>query len=86
MTTIVIEHVKIDELPEVCRAKLTLVPATTVTVRIEAEAQTTAQSKALLVDNPLFGMRRDREDMADVATYIRANRDARFNDYARWQD
>jgi hypothetical protein len=83
MNAIVIEHVKVDELPEAWRAKLALVPATTVTVRIEVEAQTTARIETPLADNPLFGMWRDREDMTDVAAYIRAIRASRFNDDAR---
>ena len=31
-------------------------------------------------DDPLFGMWRDREDMADVAGYVRKLRASRFND------
>lgn len=80
MNAIVIEHVKVAELPEAWRTRLALVPGTTVTVRIEAEAQGTAQTEEHPTDDTLFGMWRDREDMVDVAQYIRAIRTSRFND------
>ena len=83
MNAIVIEHVKLEELPAAWQAKLLLVPQTQgktrVTVRIEAE-DTDEQSAAPLTDDPLFGMWRDREDMSDVAGYIRAMRAPRFTD------
>ncbi len=79
MNAIVIEHVKIAELPEAWRTKLAQIPTTTVTVRIEAEAQGVAQTEVPLTDNPLFGMWRDREDMLAVPDYIRALRASRFN-------
>ena len=47
------------------------------TVRIEEEAQGPAEEFA---DDPLFGMGRDRDDMADVAGYVRKLRASRFND------
>ena len=53
---------------------------TTVTVRIEEEAQTSAPAEEFVTDDPLFGMWRDREDMADVAGYVRSIRASRFND------
>ncbi len=74
MNAIVIEHVPVAELPAAWRARLDQASDARVTVRIEAEdgsAQEAAQ-------NPLFGMWRDREDMADVAGYIRRVRAARF--------
>jgi hypothetical protein len=33
-----------------------------------------------LEKNPMFGMWRDREDMADVPAYVRSIRASRFND------
>lgn len=83
MNAIVIENVKVEELPEAWRARLTSPADATVTVRIEEEAsnQATTASRALseAADNPLFGMWADREDMADVPAYIRAIRASRFN-------
>lgn len=83
MNAIVIEHVKLEELPAAWRAKLLVAPETQgrarVTVRIEAE-DTEEQSAAPLTDDPLFGMWRDRKDMSDVAGYIRAMRAPRFTD------
>jgi hypothetical protein len=75
MNAVVFEHVKVTELPEGWRRKLAMPADAHVTVRIEAEA---AQAAAFS-DDPLFGMWRDREDMADVAAYVRRIRASRFN-------
>jgi len=79
MNAIVIEHVPVAELPEQWRAKLAQSADTLVTVRIEAEGAG-EQAAVAFADDPLFGMWRDREDMADVAGYIRSIRASRFND------
>ena len=79
MNAIVIEHVPVAELPPAWRAKLANAAGTTVTVRIEEEAQA-APAEEFATDDPLFGMWRDREDMADVAGYVRSIRASRFND------
>ena len=80
MKAIVIEHVDVEDLPAEWRAKLGAVPeargAVHVTVRIEAEASAEAAATPC-ADDSLFGMWRDREDMADVAGYVRAIRAAR---------
>lgn len=78
MNTLVIEHVPVAELPPAWRARLAQANDARVTVRIEAEAAE-AQGMAAFADDPLFGMWRDREDMADVAAYIRAIRAPRFS-------
>jgi hypothetical protein len=81
MNTVVFEHVRVAELPEKWRAKLAKSGDAVVRVRIEEETQNQATASAsLLADDPLFGMWRDREDMTDVAGYIRAIRAPRFND------
>jgi hypothetical protein len=81
MNAIVIEHVKVEDLPEAWRAKFAQSASTQVTVRIEAEdTQSNAMSEEPAHDNLLFGMWRDREDMANVAGYIRSIRASRFND------
>ena len=71
MNAVVFEHVPVSELPEQWRSKLS--GTATVTVRIEEEAPGSAE----FADDPLFGMWRDREDMADVASYVRRLRAAR---------
>lgn len=76
MNAVVFEHVKVTELPEGWRRKLAMPADAHVTVRIEAEA---AQAAAAFSDDPLFGMWRDREDMADVAAYVRRIRASRLN-------
>ena len=50
-----------------------------VTVRIEDEAPAQAGREAAAGDDLLFGMWRDREDMADVEGYIRKLRAPRYN-------
>ena len=81
MNAIVIEHVKVDELPQAWRAKFAQTANTLVTVRIEEEqTQVVEPAEEFVTDDPLFGMWRDREDMADVAGYVRSIRASRFND------
>lgn len=80
MTTIVLEHVKVRDLPEAWRAKLLTSQDARVTVRIEEEAETqTGSAQADIADDLLFGMWRDREDMAEVEDYIRKLRAPRYN-------
>ena len=76
MNAVVFEHVPVAELPEKWRTRLAKTGDTLVTVRIEEEAQ----ADEFATDDPLFGMWRDREDMADVAGYVRKLRGSRFND------
>ena len=79
MNAIVIEHVKVSELPEAWRQKLAGTEDTRVTVRIEQEdAASKDEATKEETDDPLFGMWRDREDMADVETYVRKLRAPRF--------
>ena len=77
MNAIVIEHVKVSELPEAWRAKLPAAQDARVTVRIEEETESreTAKENA---ENPLFGMWQDREEMEDVEAYVRKLRAPRF--------
>ena len=80
MNAIVIEHVKVEELPHAWRAKLPKSADTHVTVRIEEEAPSTAPAtEEFVTDDPAFGIWRDREDMADVAAYVRKLRAGRYN-------
>lgn len=79
MNAVVIEHVPVAELPQAWREKLAKAAGALVTVRIEEEPQA-APAEEFVTDDPLFGMWRDREDMADVAGYVRKLRASRFND------
>ncbi len=76
MNAIVFVHVPVAELPAEWRAKLAEAPGATVTVRIEPEAWDSAE---IYGDDPLFGMWRDRQDMADVPVYVRGIRADRFS-------
>jgi hypothetical protein len=79
MNAIVIEHVPVADLPPAWRAKLANATDTLVTVRIEEEVQPTAPAEEFVTDDPAFGIWRDREDMADVAAYVRKIREPRYN-------
>jgi len=81
MNAVVIEHVPVTDLPEKWRAKLAAAGNAMVTVRIEEEAH--GQAAEEFADDPLFGMWRDREDMADVDGYVRKLRASRFNNDGR---
>jgi len=84
MSTVVIEHVPVTELPAAWQERLEASPAAKVTIRIEPEVG--AQASVMVeddvppefADDPIFGMWRDREDMADVEGYIRRIRASRY--------
>ena len=76
MNAIVIEHVSLNELPAAWRDRLLISPNTRVTVRIEEEVEPTTQAAS--TENPMFGMWRDREDIADVDAYVRKLRAPRY--------
>jgi hypothetical protein len=78
MNAVVIEHVKVEDLPEDWRARLHAAADARVTVRIKEEVQAAQTAAKEESDNPLFGMWRDREDMADVEAYVRKLRAPRF--------
>ena len=80
MNAIVIEHVKVSELPEAWREKLPANNDAHVTVRIEAETAPVEKQPAetFVTDDPAFGIWRDREDMADVEAYVRKLRAPRY--------
>ena len=77
MNAVVIEHVKVSELPEDWRLRLHAAANARVTVRIEEEtgSRETAKENA---ENPLFGMWQDREDTVDVEAYVQKLRAPRF--------
>ncbi len=81
MNAIVIEHVKVEELPQAWRARLAQPATRRVTVRIEAEEAPPAERTAepFATDDPAFGIWRDRADMADVPAYVRQLRAGRYN-------
>lgn len=77
MNAIVIEHVKVGDLPESWRTRLGASLEGCVTVRIEPEAEARIASDED-PDDPLFGMWRDRGDMSDVNSYVRRLRAPRY--------
>lgn len=76
MSAIVIEHVKVSELPDDWRARLHIPPmhASPCTSRKRRRREAAEED----AENPLFGMWRDREEMADVEAYVRKLRAPRF--------
>ena len=72
MNAILIEHVKVSELPESWREKLAAAQDAQVTVRIEEEPRATEDTTSA------FGMWRDGDDLADVEGYARRLRAPRF--------
>ncbi len=79
MNAIVIEHVPVAELPSAWQAKLAQRPDAHVTVRIEEEVLAAAPNEQFVTDDPAFGIWRDREDMDDVAAYVRKLRAPRYS-------
>jgi hypothetical protein len=77
MTAIVIEHVKVSELPETWRAQITAAENARVPVRIEPEV-TVGEAVQEDSDDRLFGMWRDRAEIADAQAYVRKLRAPRF--------
>lgn len=71
MTAVLIEHVKVSDLPDSWRAMLTVERDARVTVRIEEEPAPAEIDSA-------FGMWSDRDDLGDVAGYARCLRAGRF--------
>ena len=78
MNPIVIEHVQVAELPPAWRARLGQSPNARVTVRIEEEPQSEVSAEEFQTDDPAFGIWRDRQDMPDVAAYVRKLRGPRY--------
>lgn len=80
MNAVVIEHVKVNELPEEWRERLHAREGSLVTVRIEQENEPTAARSAELAagNDPAFGIWREREDMDDVEAYLRRLRSPRY--------
>lgn len=80
MSSIVIEHVSVADLPDTWRARLPAAVAEHVTVRIDPEV-IIAQPHAgdFVTNDPAFGIWRDREDMADMEAYLRKVRAPRYN-------
>lgn len=78
MNTLVIEHVALSDLPASWRSRLPVASDARLTVRIEEEPHALPPDTSSASDIPFFGIWRDREDLADVATYARQLREPRF--------
>ena len=78
MNAIVIEHVSVADLPSAWQAQLAQPASSHVTVRIETECAAAELTDQFSTDDPAFGIWRDREDMPDVAAYVRKLREPRY--------
>ena len=83
MSAVIIEHVKVGDLPEAWRERLAKPLDARVTVRIEDEAghQETAATRLKTgepIEDPAFGIWRDRDDLTDVDAYVRKIRAPRY--------
>jgi hypothetical protein len=67
MSAIVFEHVPVEELPAQWRLQLAAASGERVTVRIESETEPSVVSPST---NPMFGLWRERTDIADVEGYM----------------
>lgn len=75
MSAIVFEHVPVEELPAQWRLRLAAASGEHVTVRIESESSPPVVSPST---NPMFGLWRERTDVADVEGYMHSARAARY--------
>ena len=88
MSTVIIEHVKVGDLPESWRERLAKPSDTRVTVRIEEETAREDGEASQLdtredIEDPAFGIWRDRDDLADVDAYLRKIRAPRHGNGSR---
>lgn len=81
MTTIVIKHVRISDLPDDWRKQLPDVSDMRVTILIQEEPKmkTMDQTESFVTNDPAFGIWRDRDDIDDVDDYVRKLRAPRFS-------
>ncbi len=77
MSAVIIEHVRVGDLPEAWRTKVPASQETRVTIRIETEPTAPVVNADDSAEDSLFGMWRDRDDMTDVQAYVRELRSPR---------
>lgn len=77
MSTVVIEHVPLVDLPAAWRSRFAGLASAQVTVRIDEELETEAVQN--VSNNPMFGMWADRADMADVGQFAEELRAPRLS-------
>lgn len=80
MSTLIIEHLAASELPPQWAQRMKIRKGQKVTVRIETEPETTGVeiSEPFVTDDPAFGIWRDRDDGADVDTFLHRLRSSRY--------
>ena len=82
MNTVVFEHVKVTELPDAWRKKLSIAADARVTVRIEDEAVSSTATEPMADQlnraDPAFGIWKDHDATAEVDAYVRTLRAPRY--------
>lgn len=78
MSAVVIEHLKASDLPAHWAERLHANPDQTFTVTIEPETETAEAIGMFAVDDPAFGIWRDRVDMEDVEAHMAKLRAPRY--------
>lgn len=78
MTTVILEHVKVTELPADWVKRIKAKASDTVRVTIAKEPATSKGIKAKK-PNSTFGMWADRQDIGDAGAYVRKLRQPRYS-------
>ena len=78
MTTIVLEHVKVAELPADWVKRIRAKPGEMVRVTLDKEISLPAQTLGKSKPNRSFGMWADREDVGDAGEYVARLRQTRY--------
>jgi uncharacterized FlgJ-related protein len=78
MVTVILEHVKVTELPADWVKRIKAKASDTVRITIAKEPSASKSVKAKKPNNT-FGMWADREDIGDVGEYVRKLRQPRYS-------
>ncbi|MSR14606.1 MAG: hypothetical protein EXR86_08590 [Gammaproteobacteria bacterium] len=79
MNPVVIEHVRISDLPEAWRAKPGFGGEGRVTAHIDAKHPVQVIEENFATNDPAFGIRRAREDVRDVEEFLQQLRAPRYH-------
>lgn len=79
MSSVVIEHLKASDLPAQWAERLHAGPGQTFTVTIEPEPEEVEGIGMFAVDDPAFGIWRDRADLEDVEAHMAKLRSSRYS-------
>ena len=79
MSILVIEHLKVSDLPPEWAKRLQVRPEQTVTVHIQTESsEPVKEAPSFTTEDPAFGIWRDYPDTTDVAAFVQRLRAPRY--------